>query len=241
MVFDGQGQFVDQVAFSLDAATASSATSPTSWTTAAFDENGLPQFAVTFGSNGGAIGNEQLISYDFGLNSTTGSWTGGVSNAGTIGNNANNLARMANIERDARVTTSYDNPSSTLYYVQDGYTSGYLQSVSVDREGFLTGHFTNSQSEALYQVTVYTFNSQWGLKRTGNTNFVATAASGAAIAGTANTAGRGTIAQNTLEESNVDMAEEFAKMIITQRGYQANTKVITTSDSLLNTLISTKR
>ena len=241
LVFDGQGQFVNQVAFSLNSTTASSATSPGSWTTATFDENGLPQFSVTLGSNGNAIGEEHLISYDFGLSSTTGTWTTGASNAGAIGANVNNLAGMNGLERDARITTSYDNPSATLYHIQDGYTSGYLQSVSVDREGFLNGHFTNSQTEALYQVALYNFNSQWGLRRTGNTNFVATEASGAAIAGVANTNGRGTIAQNTLEDSNVDMAEEFAKMIITQRGYQANTKIITTSDSLLNTLISSKR
>ncbi|BDQ33993.1 flagellar hook protein FlgE [Pseudodesulfovibrio portus] len=241
MVFDGQGQFVNQVAFSLDSTTASSATSPGAWTTASFDEDGLPQFAVTFGSNGGAIGTEHFISYDFGITSATGTWTGGVSNASGLGNNVQNLASIGDPVRDARVTTSYDNPSATLYHIQDGYTSGYLQYVSVDREGFLNGHFTNNQTEQLFQVAVYTFNSQWGLRRSGHTNFVATEASGAAIAGTASTNGRGTIAQNTLEESNVDMAEEFAKMIITQRGYQANTKVITTSDSLLNTLISTKR
>lgn len=243
MVFDDQGQFVNQVAFSLDSTTASSATSPGAWTTASFDEDGLPQFAVTFGSNGGAVGTEQLISYDFGISSASGTWSGGASNAGALGNNVDNLASIGDPVRDARVTTSYDNdsPSATLYHIQDGYTSGYLQYVSVDREGFLNGHFTNNQTEQLYQVAVYTFNSQWGLQRSGKTNFVATEASGAAIAGKANTGGRGTIAQNTLESSNVDMAEEFAKMILTQRGYQANTKVITTSDSLLNTLISTKR
>ncbi|MBG0791519.1 MAG: flagellar hook protein FlgE [Desulfovibrionaceae bacterium] len=241
MVFDGQGQFVDQMAFSLDAVTASGGATPGAWTAASFDENGLPQFAVTLGSNGGAIGQQQLVSYDFGLSSMSGTWVGGTSNAGAIGSNVNNLAGMGNLERDARITTSYDNPSATLYHIQDGYTSGYLQSVTVDREGFLNGHFTNSQTEALYQVAVYNFNSQWGLRRTGNTDFVATEASGAAIAGVANDGGRGTIAQNTLEQSNVDMAEEFAKMILTQRGYQANTKVITTSDTLLNTLISIKR
>jgi flagellar hook protein FlgE len=79
------------------------------------------------------------------------------------------------------------------------------------------------------------------LRRDGNNNFVATDASGSAMDGKASTGGRGVFQQNTLEMSNVDMAEEFANMIITQRGYQANTKVITTSDSLLNTTISIKR
>ncbi len=241
MVFDDKGQFVDQVAFSLDPTSASGATNPGAWTTTTFDEDGLPQFAVTFGSNGGAAGAQQYISYDFGLSSTSGTWAGGVSNAGVLGNNVNSLASMGDPERDARVSTSYNRPSATQYHIQDGYTHGYLQYVSVDREGFLNGHFSNRQTESLYRIAIYNFNSQWGLKRAGQTNFVATDASGDAIVGSAGTGGRGTVAQNTLEDSNVDMAQEFANMIITQRGYQANTKVITTSDSLLNTLISTKR
>lgn len=241
MTFDGQGQFIEQMAFSLDGISASGATNPGAWTLSTFNDDGLPEFAVTFGSNGGAIGTEQRIGYDFGITSTTGTWTGGASNGGALGNNVNALSRMGDAERDARVSTNFDIPSATMYHIQDGYTSGYLQYVSVDREGFLNGHFTNNQTEQLFQVAVYNFTSPWGLKRAGNTNFVATEASGDAILGVANSNGRGAVAQNTLEGSNVDMAEEFAQMILTQRGYQANTKVITTSDSLLNTLISTKR
>lgn len=241
LTFDGQGQFVSQMAFSLDESAASGATSPSSWNLATFNDDGLPQFSATFGSNGSAIGGVSTIAYDFGITSSTGTWTGGVSNASALGTDVSNLAGMANAQRDARVSTSFDLPSSTLYHIQDGYTSGYLQYVSVDREGFLEGHFSNNQTEKLYQIAIYNFNSPWGLRRTGNTNFVATEASGAAVAGTANNNGRGTVSQNTLEQSNVDMAEEFAKMILTQRGYQANTKVITTSDGLLNTTINIKR
>jgi len=241
MVFDGQGQFVNQMAFSLNESSASGATSPGSWALSTFSDDGRPQFSATFGSNGNAIGSPTTIAYDFGITSGTGGWTGGVSNASALGTNVANLSGMAGPQRDARVSTSFDLPSSTLYRIQDGYTSGYLQSVGVNREGFIEGHFSNNQTEKLYQVAIYNFNSSWGLRRTGKTGFVATEASGAAVAGTANSGGRGTISQNTLEQSNVDMAEEFANMILTQRGYQANTKVISTSDSLLNTTISIKR
>ena len=128
------------------------------------------------------------------------------------------------------MSTNYDKPSSTLYHIQDGYSWGYLNTVSVDENGIMSGHFSNGQTEEMYKVGVYKFNSPWGLKRDGGTNFVATDASGAAMLGEAGDRGRGTISQNSLEESNVDMANEFATMIVTQRGYQANTKVITTSD-----------
>jgi flagellar hook protein FlgE len=111
----------------------------------------------------------------------------------------------------------------------------------VDQNGIMSGHFSNGQTEEMFKVAVYKFNSPWGLKRDGGTNFLATDASGEAMLGEAGDRGRGTISQKSLEESNVDMAREFATMIVTQRGYQANTKVITTSDSVLNTLISVKR
>jgi flagellar hook protein FlgE len=148
---------------------------------------------------------------------------------------------MANVNRGVNISTSYDSGSATLYQDQDGYSWGYLQTLSVSREGVLAGHFTNGQTEELYHIALYSFNSEWGLRRDGSNNFVATEASGAGIDGRADTAGRGTIQQNTLEESNVDMAEEFANMIMTQRGYQANSKVITTGDTLLNTTINIKR
>ncbi len=148
---------------------------------------------------------------------------------------------MANLDRDLRSSTSFDSGSATLYEEQDGFSSGYLQSLSINREGAIEGNFSNGQTEELYVIAMYRFNSDWGLRRAGSNNFVATEASGAAVAGRAEVNGRGTFQQNTLERSNVDMAEEFANMILTQRGYQANTKVITTSDTLLNTTINIKR
>ena len=244
LTFNSQGELIDMAAYSLNptGTSAAAGTSLGAWTPATFSAEGLPQFAYTFGSNGGAVGEMSTISYDFGISSTSGSWLGsGGGTAAAIGNDASNLFRMADMDRDARVTTSYDSPSATLYHLQDGYGWGYLNYLSVSREGVMSGHFTNGQTEELYQVAVYRFNSPWGLRRDGQTNFVATEASGAAMAGVAGDRGRGYINQNSLEESNVDMAQEFANMIVTQRGYQANTKVITTADTLLNTLISVKR
>lgn len=236
MVFNGNGEFVNQASYSIDGGSKVLS----NWGAATFSADGNPQFQATFGSNGGATGGAQTISFDFGLSSTSQSWTG-TGTAGSVGRNADNLLEMNNLRRDARITTSFDSGSATLYGSQDGYTRGYLQNISVNREGVLSGLFSNGQIEELYHVGMYRFNSEWGLRRDGNNNFIATDASGKALVGRANEGGRGTMQQNTLENSNVDMAEEFANMILTQRGYQANTKVITTSDSILNTTISIKR
>ncbi|CCH49647.1 flagellar hook protein FlgE [Pseudodesulfovibrio piezophilus] len=242
LTFNASGELVDHSAFALNASSGAGGKSLSSWGQASFSEDGRPEFDYTFGSEGAAIGAAQTIAYDFGLSSSTGTWTSGAGGAASVGTNTAALAGMANLaERDARSTTDYDSGSVTLYQDQNGYSWGYLETTSVDREGFLTGHFTNGQSEEFYQIAMYRFNSEWGLRRAGSTNFLATDASGDPIEGVANENGRGTMQQNYLETSNVDLAEEFATMIITQRGYQANTKVITTSDSLLNTTISIKR
>lgn len=241
LTFNGSGELIDQAAFSLNTTSSAGGKSLGAWEPSTFSTEGTPEFTYTFGSNGSAVGTAQSIAYSFGLSSTSGTWASGAGTAAGIGTNPGNLVSMENLDRDVRTSTSYDEGSVTLFQNQDGYTWGYLQTTSVDREGFLTGHFTNGQSEQFYQIAMYRFNSEWGLRRDGGNNFVATDASGAAISGVANENGRGTMQQNTLEMSNVEMAEEFASMIITQRGYQANTKVITTSDSILNTTINIKR
>lgn len=242
MVFNGQGELINHSAYELNLSSGASGKSLSSWTPATFDDDGVPQLSYNFGSNGSAVGATQSISYDFGINSGSASWeSGGASNAGAVGRNAGNLSTLADLQRDIKASTSFDAGSATVYQNQDGYSWGYLQTTSVNREGVLSGFFSNGQTEDFYRVGVYRFNSEWGLRRDGNNNFVSTTASGDPIAGVGNSEGRGTVQQNTLEMSNVDMAEEFAKMILTQRGYQANTKVITTSDSLLNTTISIKK
>lgn len=240
MTFNGSGELVNHTAFSLSA-TASNAKSLSSWEPASFSDDGTPELNFTFGSNGSAIGSTSTISFDFGIDSTSGSWNSSAGTAANVGTSASNLASMQDIHRDVRSSTSFDSGSVTLFSDQDGFTWGYLQNTSVTREGILSGLFSNGQTEEFYQIAMYRFNSEWGLRRDGANRFVSTEASGNPIAGTSEQNGRGVIQQNTLEMSNVDMAEEFANMIVTQRGYQANTKVITTADALLNTTINVKR
>lgn len=239
LVFDGNGALVDQTAFSLG--TVGDGKNLSSWGLASFDENGHAQVGFTFGSNGSAVGDVGSIAVNFGLSSTSGAFASNVGSAAEIGRNTSTLPGLADKERGLRSTNSFNTGSATLFQDQDGFTSGYLQSTSISREGFFEGHFSNGETEKFYQIGMYTFTSNWGLRRDGGNHFVATQASGDAMVGVSEDGGRGTIQQNTLEMSNVDMAEEFANMILTQRGYQANTKIITTSDSLLNTTIGIKR
>jgi len=88
------------------------------------------------------------------------------------------------------------------------------------------------------QVAIASFSNENGLVMSGNNDWQTTLASGAASLGTANTAGRGTVLGSNLEGSNVDVATEFTKLIINQNGYEANSRVITTADTLLQTVIS---
>lgn len=133
--------------------------------------------------------------------------------------------------------TSYAQASSTTSTTQNGYAAGTVASISVDQTGTLVGTFTNGQTAPLAQVAVTTFANVNGLAKAGANTWNMTLASGAPNVGTANTGGRGTVLGSNLESSNVDVATEFTKLIINQNGYQANSRVITTANTLLQTVI----
>ena len=111
----------------------------------------------------------------------------------------------------------------------------------IDSDGVVSGVFSNGKSKPLYQIALANFANYSGLESEGGGLHEATSASGAAIVGTANSGGRGSISSGSLEMSNVDLAQEFVKMITIQRGYQANSRVITTSDEMMQELNSLKR
>jgi flagellar hook protein FlgE len=148
---------------------------------------------------------------------------------------------MTSPEFSALATTSYSTGSTTIFQAQDGYTAGFLQNISVDRDGVITGRYSNGQVLQLFAVTLATFNNNYALYREGGNLFSETRSSGPPITGLANTGGKGSIASNSLEQSNVDLATEFVKMIVTEKGFQANSKTITTVDQMLTVLIQLKR
>ena len=137
--------------------------------------------------------------------------------------------------------TSFDSPSSTSGETQDGYPGGDLQNMVVDQTGTVIGVFTNGRSYSLAQVAMAKFVNNEGLMHEGGSLFGASANSGDAIIGTANTGGRGAIQASALEMSNVDLSRSLTQLIVIQRGFQANSKTITTSDQMLNTLLQLKR
>ncbi len=116
-----------------------------------------------------------------------------------------------------------------------------LESFSIDGSGQIIGVFDDGNPYLIGQLALSKFNNAEGLEKAGNNNYSASANSGTAQFGTANSEGYGTVRQGTLEMSNVDLANEFTEMIVTSRSYQANSRTITTSDEMLQELINLKR
>ncbi len=142
---------------------------------------------------------------------------------------------------NALSTSQYASASTTVFQSADGYGAGDLQSVSVATDGVITGQYSNGQVLPLYRVALAKFQNEQGLYKVGGNLFRETRLSGDPITGKPGSSGLGSISPNSLEQSNVDLATEFVKMITTQRGYQANSKVITTIDQMLAELIQLKR
>ena len=124
---------------------------------------------------------------------------------------------------------------------QDGYTYGDLRYVNVSTDGVLSASYSNGVTLQLYQIVLYDFPSTQNLRREGGNLFTETRESGPPSSGAAGTGTFGTTEGYALEQSNVDLAREFVNMIATQRGFQANSKNITTVDTMLETVIQMKR
>jgi flagellar hook-basal body protein len=142
---------------------------------------------------------------------------------------------------DALSTSFYSTASTTVFQTATGYGAGDLQSISVDTDGVITGQYSNGQVTPLFRVALAKFQNVQGLFKEGGNLFRETRNSGEAITGQPGTNGLGSIAANSLEQSNVDISNEFVKMITTQRGFQANSKIVTTVDTMLSDVINMKR
>jgi flagellar hook protein FlgE len=132
-------------------------------------------------------------------------------------------------------------PSSTSSSDQNGAGSGSLVKFTIGSDGIITGSFSNGKTQALGQVALATFANNDGLQLEGNTDFSPTLASGQAVVGTPNAGGRGTLSGGALELSNVDIATEFANLIVAQRGFEANAKAVTTFDQITQDTIALKQ
>ena len=121
---------------------------------------------------------------------------------------------------------------------QDGYAAGELVSLAVNTDGTIVGSYSNGQQQSLAQIAIAVFSNPGGLTRSGNSLFEESPDSGIAQLQAAGTGRAGSISGGTLESSNVDIAEEFVRLIEAQRGFQANARVIKVSDELMNELVN---
>ncbi len=180
------------------------------------DESPITYPGGGFNFSGGAAQNQE-VEFDFGTNIDTEGGTGldGV--------------------------TQYSGSSGLYALQQDGYATGSLQGITINEEGILTGSFDNGRTRTLGQVALANFASPSGLRSMGKNLFVESHDSGPVVVGKPRGEGMGSLRPNTLELSNVDLATEFVEMITAQRGFQANSKVITTTDEVLAELVNLKR
>jgi flagellar hook protein FlgE len=139
------------------------------------------------------------------------------------------------------VVTQVAGPSSTSSTVQDGAASGSLVSFNIGADGTVTGSFSNGKTASLGQLALANFADKQGLQREGNTDYAETLASGQAVIGVPGTAGRGSLSGGALELSNVDIATEFANLIVAQRAFEANAKAVTTFDQITQDTINLKQ
>ena len=145
---------------------------------------------------------------------------------------------------DFSTTTSLANSStsgtgySATVVSQNGYPAGTLSNITIGQDGSITGAFTNGQNKTLGQVALATFQNEDGLNRVGGNGFQATANSGVAQIGTGTVGRFGAIVAGSLEESNVSLADEFTKMIVAQRAFEANTRGISTGDQNMQTVLA---
>lgn len=149
-------------------------------------------------------------------------------NLGTIGSQKNTITQSAS-------------QSSTKAFYQDGYTMGYLDNFKIDSTGTITGVYSNGTNRIIGQLALASFTNQGGLEKAGENTYVESNNSGMANIGVSGIAGKGSLLAGSLEMSNVDLTEQFTDMIVTQRGFQASSKTITTADTLLETVMNLKR
>ncbi len=131
--------------------------------------------------------------------------------------------------------------TSVLITSQDGYGMGNLERITVDETGKISGAFSNGVVQLLGQITLASFNNPGGMMRVEGNLFGISGNSGDPIFSAAGEGISASIISGALEQSNVDLAEEFTKMIVAQRGFQANARIITTSDDMLQEVTNLKR
>lgn len=137
--------------------------------------------------------------------------------------------------------TQFASEFTTKAREQDGYPMGYMESFAIDASGKVTGTFSNGMKQELAQIAMANFNNPAGLEKAGSNYYTVSNNSGQPIVGESGVGGLGSLHSGVLEMSNVDLADQFTDMIVTQRGFQANSRSITTADQMIQELLGLKR
>lgn len=192
---------------------------------------------ITSGGTGYVQFNEDASLGNFAFN-------GGATN---ISIDPMNGAQQMNIDINAGTANNFDGLTgfaaahTASIIAQDGYGLGILEKIAIDQVGNISGFFSNGVSRVLAQISLADFSNQAGLRKAGHSRYQASANSGEAVEGVAGSTVAGLISSGALEASSVDIAQEFTSMITAQRGFQANARIITTSDNMLDELVNIKR
>jgi flagellar hook protein FlgE len=182
-------------------------------------------FDATAGPTNGKIIPAANQQFTFNASSIVPSWTGAITA---------DLSKMTQFGgKTTAIATSPVNGG--------GSAQGTLESFSLGNDGSITGVYSNGLRQVIGQLALANFANPGGLSKSGNSSYVVGDNSGAPAIGVAGSGGRGSLAAGALEMSNVDLAQEFTGLIIAQRGFQANSKVITTSDQILQDLVQMKQ
>lgn len=192
------------------------------------------EWASRFYIDGTAVGGPQNLAFD-----NLGAMTTPVS--GQIAFPAYTPATGAapmNVTLDFSGATQYGSTFSVSNITQDGYTTGRLIGMDIDKTGVVQARFTNGRSIQLGQVALSTFSNPNGLQQLADTSWAETFSSGQALRGQAGNSGVGLIQSGALEASNVDITTQLVNMITAQRNFQANAQMISTSDSITQTIIN---
>lgn len=152
--------------------------------------------------------------------------------------NPNGSATPQAFTVDMTASTQYGSPFAVQSILQDGFTTGRLDSVDVDSSGIIFGRYTNGQSRGMGQIILANFSNQQGMQPLGDSTWGETFNSGPPLVGNPGTASLGIIQSGALEDSNVDLTSELVKMIIAQRNFQANAQTIQTADTITQTIIN---
>jgi flagellar hook protein FlgE len=232
----------------LDASAAVGTTSETSITV--YDSQGAKhELKVEFAKTGDNAWTWQVLSPA----GATGNGTVNFNDAGALvdltpatisldpGNGAATMAITLDPGTGLTALSQYAGRSTAVIREQNGYTMGTLDDFNIDTTGTISGTFTNGVTVVLGQIALADFNNPSGLERRGDSIYAASANSGEAVLGFAGEGSASSITSRALEMSNVDLAQEFTNMIIAQRGFQANSRVISNADEMLQEVVNLKR